>query len=300
MGCLKLAHIEEENTVLRCIWNREKESKTRVRLYDYGKRFYDAQIGRFTTQDAFAEKYSSLTPYQYAANNPILMIDVNGDSIWVNYADQNGKNQRLLYTSGMNYKGSDKFVSSVISTLNNMGSTEIGQTVLSKLSGSENNYNFTNTFAKDDKGNDITDALSISDKTGEIHAGALMNEKVQTGQKIESASHELFHGYQREFGETGATVNREVGAYLFGRSVATNLGYPTLGFGNYSTSSGQLYENAMTNLMYSPTFSQQNYNSAINNFKTGATVNTGGLYNRFIIKSNDNNPVIKRLYPLIK
>lgn len=228
------------------------------------------------------------------------MIDVNGDSIWVNYADQNGKNQRLLYTSGMNYKGSDKFVSSVISTLNNTGSTEIGQTVLSKLSGSENNYNFTNTFARDDKGNDITDALSISDKTGEIHAGALMNDKVQTGQKIESASHELFHGYQKEFGEIGTTVNREIGAYLFGRSVATNLGYATLAYGNYSTPSGQLYENAMTNLMYSPTFDQQNYNTAIKNFKTGATVNTGGRYNRFIIKSNDNNPVIKRIYPLVK
>ncbi len=279
---------------------KELQDEFGLGWYDYGARFYDPTIGRWHTQDRFAEKYINLTPYQYAANNPVLNIDVNGDSIWVNYADQNGKNQRLLYTSGMNYKGSDKFVSSVISTLNDMGSTDIGQTVLSKLSGSENSYDFTNTFAKDDKGNDITNALSISDKTGEIHAGALMNDKLQSGQKIESASHELFHGYQREFGETGATVNREVGAYLFGRSVAANLGYPTLGYGNYSTSSGQLYENAMTNLMYSPKFSQQSYNTAINNFKTGATVNSGGLYNRFIIKSNDNNAVIKRLYPLIK
>ena len=146
--------------------------------YDYGARFYDPQIGRFTTQDAFAEKYSSMTPFQYAANNPVLMIDVNGDSIGVNYSDQNGKNQRLLYTSGMKYKGNNAFVSTVIGTLDDMGSTEIGQTVLSRLSGSENSYEFTNTYAKDNKGNDITSASSLSDKTGEIHAGALMNEKV--------------------------------------------------------------------------------------------------------------------------
>jgi hypothetical protein len=43
---------------------------------------YDAAIGRFFTQDAFAEKYYPLNPYQYAANNPINLVDINGDSIW--------------------------------------------------------------------------------------------------------------------------------------------------------------------------------------------------------------------------
>ena len=267
--------------------------------YDYGARFYDAQIGRFTTQDAFAEKYNWMTPYQYGANNPVLMIDINGDSIWVNYVDKNGQNQKLLYNYGMNYKGEDKFVANVISTLNGMGSTDMGNTVLSKLSDSESNYNFTNTYAKDNKGNDITNALSIDDKTGEVNAGALMTDKIQYSQKIESSAHELFHGYQKEFGETGATINREVGAYLFGRAVATNLGYGTLGFGNF-TPSGELYEKSMTNLMYSNTFNQQDYSSALVNFKTGAAVNSSGIYNRFIIRSNDTNPVIKQFFPLVK
>jgi RHS repeat-associated protein len=47
--------------------------------YDYGARFYDPQIGRFGTQDKFAEKYDPLTPYQYGANNPIRYVDMNGD-----------------------------------------------------------------------------------------------------------------------------------------------------------------------------------------------------------------------------
>lgn len=38
-------------------------------------------MGKFITQDAFAEKYVNLTPYQYGANNPVKYIDYNGDSI---------------------------------------------------------------------------------------------------------------------------------------------------------------------------------------------------------------------------
>lgn len=41
------------------------------------------EIGRFFTHDRFAETYYPLNPYQYVANSPIGLIDINGDSIWV-------------------------------------------------------------------------------------------------------------------------------------------------------------------------------------------------------------------------
>lgn len=61
-------------------------SKSCVRWYDYGWRMYDPQLGRFHTQDRFSEKYASMSTYQYGANNPVLMIDVNGDSVNVSQA----------------------------------------------------------------------------------------------------------------------------------------------------------------------------------------------------------------------
>ncbi|MBP6979000.1 MAG: hypothetical protein KBB71_11875 [Lentimicrobiaceae bacterium] len=60
---------------------KELQAEADLQWYDYGARFYDPQIGRFHTVDRFTEKYYSMTPYQYGANNPILFIDVNGDSI---------------------------------------------------------------------------------------------------------------------------------------------------------------------------------------------------------------------------
>ncbi|WP_198315858.1 DUF6443 domain-containing protein [Chitinophaga tropicalis] len=125
--------------------------------YDYGARMYDQQLGRFFTQDRYAENYYPMTPYQYGANNPVKNIDVNGDSIIVTTST----GQRLYYGNTSEggygfysitgtdsetgipvqtlYIGNDKFVNQVSSALGRIGiSGKEGQGLVNELSSSEN------------------------------------------------------------------------------------------------------------------------------------------------------------------
>lgn len=83
MGCKKLAYYDLENTTfLRVVKSPEREIFG-VSWYDYGARFYDPALARWTVIDNKAEKYNSVSPYIYALNNPILFIDPDGNEVKV-------------------------------------------------------------------------------------------------------------------------------------------------------------------------------------------------------------------------
>lgn len=56
----------------------DNEVKGEGNQQDYGMRIYDPRLGRFLSEDPLVRKFPMLTPYQFASNNPIWNIDIDG------------------------------------------------------------------------------------------------------------------------------------------------------------------------------------------------------------------------------
>jgi len=104
----------------------------------FGARYYDSDLSVWLSVDAYASKYPGISPYAYAANNPIRLIDPNGDSLWIN--GNNG--EKILYIPGQEYKGSDEFIAKTTNTLNeSIRKSTTANRMVGELSESEYNYN---------------------------------------------------------------------------------------------------------------------------------------------------------------
>jgi RHS repeat-associated protein len=75
----KLPDPNEGNVDNKNLYNdKELIDEADLNWYDYGFRNYDPQIGRFTQLDPLTDDYPELTPYQYAGNEPIANVDLDG------------------------------------------------------------------------------------------------------------------------------------------------------------------------------------------------------------------------------
>jgi hypothetical protein len=187
---------------------------------------YDPTIGRFNRTDRFAEKYTSLSPYQYGANNPILYIDINGDSLWIshkgnNYLYDNGQ----LSLNGAEYTGKVKgFLKTAVNALNQIGGTESGSTVLGGLQSSDNNFYLQdakfnprtkggNAFMSENRNGAYSTAMIDAGQGKPVAGGSGGNiywnpregtvPEVGGGfglRPVTNLGHELFHAYDANYG----------------------------------------------------------------------------------------------------
>ena len=161
---------------------KELDRKGGVGWYDYGARMYDAALGRFMKTDRFSEKYVSLSPYQYGANNPVNNIDVNGDSVWYT---RNGDIVTMHVTAKIFNNSSDNI--NMARAAKDIVS-DIKSTYEGKFEWSDNKtYNLkvdmdlkVATSMKDVENSDHLFVLADSDSKGARGATSMLGGKVMT------------------------------------------------------------------------------------------------------------------------
>ena len=66
-----------------------KERDPETGLSYFGSRYYSSDLSIWLSVDPMSDKYASLSPYVYCADNPVMLVDPNGEEIG-NYYDIKG------------------------------------------------------------------------------------------------------------------------------------------------------------------------------------------------------------------
>ena len=86
----------ENNTGNNFLANGGTELNTTSNLYDLQYRNYDPILGRMNQVDPMATKYASLTPYNFAFNDPVMFNDPSGADPYDPYQWENGRSYGTL------------------------------------------------------------------------------------------------------------------------------------------------------------------------------------------------------------
>ena len=257
----------------------------------FGARYMDHELmTMWLSVDPMSDKYPSISPYAYCAWNPIKLVDPDGREItlWI----EDGSGNIYEYKPNMTPTG-DAAAQQQIQTLNEMYSSSLGQEMLDALIGSTNDYYITN------------ESTGVPGTSATVQYGNGSRSKMGGANDMLNMSHELFHAFQYENGEGGATYKNEVEALIYSNALTLQTkgtALKQLASLNPRTSDGNNFENAMNGLLWGKTFSQTDFSTAVDLFQSQSIMNSSGIYNAKYYTKGDpsNGSLLQRFYPLMR
>lgn len=265
-----------------------KEKDTETGYSYFSSRYYSSDLSIWLSVDPKSDKYPSLSPYVYCANNPIKLVDPDGEEIWIIGED----GSRVKYTQGMTYDGQDKSILGKINTLNQMNSTRNGKRLLGELTTSNNIYSITDQSDDNLKNAHFCANDLVNGGTGGVIVTQGKND-------LGTLSHELFHAYQDEKGQGGSSIHNEVEAMLFQTSVISEYVWknPTAFPRSPLHGDNDKYNSIVDDLL--KVFSSNSMKKVIGGFKDCSGANRGAVYDNYdLYRGNQPRDLIQDFYPL--
>ncbi len=203
---------------------KELEDEFGLDWYDYGFRYYDAALARFTTVDPLTEKNHSQSGFVYAANNPTKYIDIFGldsaDAAAITQAAMNAVNQ-ITETYGTESAQCNRGVNLAFKELT--GSEELsGKTANEIVEVMENSENFEEISREivQDEVNDGAVVIAGKDDTNSGHVIlSVPGDEVSSGNWGGSAPVGMDTGKKKRWSKKGLNYSwsssKGVGFYKF-------------------------------------------------------------------------------------
>ncbi len=251
-----------------------KEKDTETGLSYFGARYYSSDLSIWLSMDPQASKYPSLSPYVYCANNPIKLVDPNGEDWYekdgeMHYTTEH-TSQKAFKESGIEgeYKGKtytkdgtyyslfgDKIKANSLKGKLTIKIDEAFDKYANYLKKCEQTEGTYPEYQSSDYTN-FNDIISYNDKFGTTYEN-VHDEDPKTGATLRYA-----YGSTIRFTVTG-TRDKMFGRF---RGFSTGNSQTTFGSGMLAKTGYNIYIVNGKNKIVGLTFSQKNFNAFRNHF----------------------------------
>jgi hypothetical protein len=276
-----------------------------LNVYDYGARIYTPDAPHFWQIDPMAEMFESMTPYQYAANNPVYFIDRNGEYIDINdpngtdkYRYQNGQTQKRQADGS--YKTIDAsehlsdFVLQTVAGLNGLeNSGKTGKGMIDAFSGDKKDVTFEYAKGKGAEANDgkITLDPTLANKAWTTDGYKATPLFVTIGHEMEHLASNNSSNYDTWY--KPGVFKAEIGASHIENKIRAEAGLPLREFygGNSKGpfEKSRLIDNQGNSIYYNRDGGRYLYPNTPQNQQTQATINDVNKANKGVILNSRYN-----------